>query len=75
MYMIGVFRRTALWAMLLTILGAISMRDPHMLYMLVILSGAYLFFALIHLLEMKWMKINRQVCLRSGNLQKINFIY
>lgn len=27
MYIIGVFRRTALWAMLLTILGSISMRD------------------------------------------------
>lgn len=28
MYIIGVFRRTALWAMLLTILGSISMGDP-----------------------------------------------
>ena len=27
---IGVFRRTALWAMLLTILGSISMGDPEM---------------------------------------------
>lgn len=30
MYIIGVFRRTALWAMLLTILGSISMGDPEM---------------------------------------------
>ena len=48
MYIIGVFRRTALWAMLLTILGAISMRALDMLYMLIIFCGAYLLFVLIH---------------------------
>lgn len=53
MYIIGVFRRTALWAMLLTILGSISMRDPEMLYMLVIFGAAYLLFVLIHLLACK----------------------
>ena len=53
MYIIGVFRRTALWAMLLTILGAISMKAPDMLYLLVIFGGAYLLFVLIHLLACK----------------------
>ena len=53
MYTIGVFRRTALWAMLLTILGAVSMKNLDMLYMLVIFGGAYLLFVLIHLLACK----------------------
>ena len=53
MYIIGVFRRTALWAILLTILGAISMKDLDMLYMLVLFGGAYLLFVLIHLLACK----------------------
>ena len=59
MYIIGLFRRTALWAMLLTILGSISMRSPDMLYMLVILGGAYLLFVLIHLLACKISKSSR----------------
>ena len=59
MYIIGVFRRTALWAMLLTILGSISMRAPDMLYMLVIFGGAYLFIVLIHLLACKISKSRR----------------
>lgn len=59
MYIIGVFRRTALWAMLLTILGSISMRDPEMLYMLVIFGAAYLLFVLIHLLACKIEKSRR----------------
>ena len=59
MYIIGVFRRTALWAMLLTILGSISMRDPEMLYMLVIFGVAYLLFVLIHLLACKIEKSRR----------------
>lgn len=59
MYIIGVFRRTALWAMLLTILGSISMRDPEMLYMLVIFGSAYLLFVLIHLLACKIEKSRR----------------
>ena len=59
MYIIGIFRRTALWAMLLTILASISMRSLDMLYMLVILAGAYLLFVLIHLLACKISKIRR----------------
>ena len=59
MYIIGVFRRTALWAMLLTILGSISMRDPEMLYMLVIFGAAYLLFVLIHLHACKIEKSRR----------------
>lgn len=59
MYIIGVFRRTALWAMLLTILGAISIRAIDMRYILVIFGGAYLLFVLIHLLACK---INRSRC-------------
>lgn len=59
MYIIGVFRRTALWAMPLTILGAISMRALDMLYMLIIFGGAYLLFVLIHLLACKISKSSR----------------
>lgn len=59
MYIIGVFRRTALWTMLLTILGSISMGDPEMLYMLVIFGAAYLLFVLIHLLACKIGKSRR----------------
>lgn len=58
-YIIGVFRRTALWAMLLTILGSIAMKDPEMLYMLSIFGAAYLFFILIHLLVCKIEKSSR----------------
>lgn len=39
--------------MLLTILGSVSMRDPEILYMLVIFGAAYLRFVLIHLLACK----------------------
>ena len=39
--------------MLLTILGSVSMRDPEILYMLVIFGAAYLLFVLIHLLSCK----------------------
>lgn len=59
MYIIGALRRTALWAMLLTVLGYISMRAPDMLYMLVIFGGAYLLFVLIHLLACKLSKSRR----------------
>ena len=61
MYIIGAFRRTALWAMLLTILGSISMGTLDMLYMLVIFGGIYLFFVLIHLLACKISKSRRSV--------------
>ena len=53
MYILGVIRRTALWAMLLTVLGSISMRDPKMLFLLVIFGAVYLFFVLIFLLSCK----------------------
>ena len=52
-YIIGAFRRTALWAMLLTILGSISMKDTEMLYGVVIFGAAYLLFVLIYLLTCK----------------------
>ena len=52
-YTIGAFRRTALWAMLLTILGSISMKDTEMLYGVVIFGAAYLLFVLIYLLTCK----------------------
>lgn len=39
--------------MLLTILGSVSMRDPEILYMLMIFGAAYLLFVLIHLLACK----------------------
>ena len=58
-YIIGVFRRTALWAMLLTILGSISMEDTGMLYGLGIFGVAYLLFVLIHLLVCKIGKSSR----------------
>lgn len=59
MYIIGASRRTALWAMLLIILGSISMRAPDMLYMLIIFGAAYLLFVLIHLLVCKKNKRGR----------------
>jgi|GEM_PF-1724262 len=59
MYIIGVFRRTALWAILLTILGSISMGSSDMLYMLFVFGGAYLLFVMIHLLACKITKSSR----------------
>lgn len=58
-YIIGILRRTALWAIFLTILGSISMGGPDMLYSLVVFGGAYLFFVLIHLLACKIQKSRR----------------
>ena len=56
-YIIGVFRRTALWAMLLTILGSVSMKELEMLYMLVTFGAAYLFFCLYTFTRMQnWKK-------------------
>lgn len=60
-YIIGVVRRTALWAMLLTILGSISMGNPGILSMLVIFGAAYLLFVLVHLLACKIGKSSRSV--------------
>lgn len=61
MYIIGAFRRTALWAMFLTILGSISMGSSDMLYLLVIFGGAYSFFVMIHLLACRIQKSRRSV--------------
>ncbi|MBQ4258826.1 MAG: hypothetical protein IJB84_00980 [Lachnospiraceae bacterium] len=61
MYIIGVFRRTALWAMLLTVLGSMSMGNPDMLYALAIFGCAYLLFVVIHLLACKIQKSSRSV--------------
>ncbi len=58
-YIIGIFRRTALWAMLLTILGSISMRNPKLLTLLLILGVLYLLFVLIHLFACKISKSKR----------------
>lgn len=52
-YVFGFLRRTALWAMLLTVLGSISMKDSKMLYMLAIFGAVYLFFVLIYLFKCK----------------------
>lgn len=52
-YILGVFRRTALWGIILVILGAIAMGSVELLYSLVFLIGAYIFFVLIHLLACK----------------------
>ena len=54
-YIIGVFRRTTLWAMLLIILESI----PEILYMLVIFGAVYLLLVLIHLLACKIGKNSR----------------
>lgn len=53
MYIIGVLRRTALWAIFLVILGSISLGKSEIIYSLVLLIGAYLFVVLIHLIACK----------------------
>lgn len=58
-YIIGLFRGTALWLMLLTILGSVSMRAPELLLMLVLFGPVYLVFVLIHLLACKIAKDDR----------------
>ena len=52
-WIIGIFRRTALWAILLTILGTVSTGNSEMLQMLGIFGLGYLLFVLIHLLACK----------------------
>ena len=56
MYIIGVFRRTALWSILLVILGAIAMRRVEWLYSLIFLVGAYILIVLLHLIICKLQK-------------------
>lgn len=53
MYIIGVFRRTALWGMLLVVLSAIALKSTEILYYLIILAGIYLAVSLLHLLICK----------------------
>lgn len=59
MYIIGVFRRTALWGIFLVILGSIAMESAELLYSIVFLIGAYIFFVLLHLLLCKIQKSRR----------------
>lgn len=61
MYILGVFRRTALWGIFLVILGSIAMESPEWLYSLVFFVGAYVFFVLLHLLVCKIQKSRRSV--------------
>ena len=61
MYIIGVFRRTALWGIFLIILGSIAMGRTELLYSVVYLIGVYIFFVLLHLLICKIQKDRRPV--------------
>lgn len=61
MYILGVFRRTALWGIFLAILGSIAMGSKELLSSLVFLIGAYLFFVILHLLVCKIQKSRRSV--------------
>ena len=53
MYILGVFRRTALWGIILVILGAISTRSSELLSLLVFLIPTYILIVLIHILSCK----------------------
>ena len=59
MYILGVFRRTALWGIFLVILGSIAWKSLEVLYLIVYFIGAYIFFVLLHLLICKIQKIRR----------------
>lgn len=61
MYIIGVFRRTALWGVLLVTLASFAMENTEILYSLVYLVGMYIFFVLLHLLACKIQKSRRSV--------------
>ncbi|MBQ9699915.1 MAG: hypothetical protein IJV71_04765 [Lachnospiraceae bacterium] len=50
MYILGVFRRTALWGIILAILGAVAMQNIQWSYSVVYLGGAYIMFVLLHLI-------------------------
>ena len=58
-WIIGIFRRTALWAIFLTVLGTISTGNPEMLRMLLTFGIGYLFLVFIHLLACKLGKSRR----------------
>lgn len=53
MYIVGVFRRTALWGILLLILSSTALQNTEILYLLVILGGAYVVISLFHILVCK----------------------
>lgn len=53
MYIIGVFRRTALWGILLLIFGSFALHNAEILYLLVIPGGAYVVISLFHILVCK----------------------
>lgn len=59
MYILGVLRRTALWGIILVLLGSIAMRSVEILYLLVLFIGVYVFFVLLHLLICKFQKSRR----------------
>ena len=59
MYILGAFRRTALWCIFLVILCAIAMKTTEVLYSLVFFIVAYLFFVFLHLLVCKLQKSRR----------------
>lgn len=61
MYILGVFRRTALWGIFLVILGSIAMESVEWLYSIVFFIGAYAFLVLLHLLICKIQKSRRSV--------------
>ncbi len=53
MYILGVFRRTALWGIILVILEAVSMGSTELLSSLVFFIGSYILIVLIHILACK----------------------
>lgn len=55
MYIVGMFRRTALWAILILLLSSIALQNTEILYLLVILGGAYVVISLFHILVCKIM--------------------
>lgn len=59
MYIIGVFRRTALWGIFLVILGSIATGSAELMDSIVFLITAYIFFVLLHLLICKIQKSRR----------------
>lgn len=49
MYILGVFRRTALWGIILSILGMVAMGSTDWLFYIFCLSVVYILFALLHI--------------------------
>ena len=59
MYVIGVFRRTALWGIFLVVLGSIALGNSNLVASIALFAGAYIFFVLVHLLACKIQKSDR----------------